>query len=225
MRSSASDEDGIQHSFAGQLDSFLFVPPEMVAEKAAAVWRSAFSPRILAYRREHGLDPLPRPPAVLIQRMIDAETAGVAFGADPVSGRRSVAVVAAVYGLGTALVSGDADADTFHVDRDGAIVQRAIADKRSVHRPAPGSAEGIRVESVPQDRASQPTLTDDQVRAVADLARRAGKHFGRPQDIEWAIEAGRLYLLQSRPITSLAAVSRSRRRSEHLGQQQHRRKL
>jgi rifampicin phosphotransferase len=207
VRSSASDEDGAQHSFAGQLDSFLFVSPETVADKAAAVWRSAFSQRIFAYRREHNLDPLPRPPAVLIQRMIDSEVAGVAFGADPVSGRRGVAVVAAVYGLGTALVSSDADADTYHVDRDGAIVQRAIANKRNAHRPAPGSAEGIRIEPVPPERACQPALTDDQVRAVADLARHAGKHFGRPQDIEWAIETGRLYLLQSRPITSLAAAA------------------
>jgi pyruvate,water dikinase len=207
VRSSASDEDGAQHSFAGQLDSFLFVPPEAAPDKVVAVWRSAFSPRILAYRREHSLDPLPRPPAVLIQRMIDAEMAGVAFGADPVSGRRGVVVVAAVYGLGTALVSGDADADTYHIDRDGAIVQRAIAPKRSAHRPAPGSAEGIQIEPVPPERADQPALTDDQVRAVAELVRRAGKHFGRPQDIEWAIAAGRLYLLQSRPITSLAAVS------------------
>jgi pyruvate,water dikinase len=207
VRSSASDEDGAQHSFAGQLDSFLFVSPEEVADKVAAVWRSAFSQRILAYRREHGLDPLPRPPAVLVQRMIDAEMAGVAFGADPVSGRRGVAVVAAVYGLGTALVSGDVDADTHHVDRDGGIVQRAVAEKKSAHRPAPGSAEGIRIEEVPPERARQPALTDDQVRAVADLARRAGKHFGRPQDIEWAIESGRLYLLQSRPITSLATLA------------------
>jgi pyruvate,water dikinase len=112
-----------------------------------------------------------------------------------------------VYGLGTALVSGEADADTYHVDRDRAIVQRSIADKKSAHRPAPGSAEGVRAESIAPIRARQPALTDAQVRAVAELVRRAGRHFGRPQDIEWAIEAGQLYLLQSRPITSLAAVA------------------
>jgi pyruvate,water dikinase len=207
VRSSASDEDGAQHSFAGQLDSFLFVPPEQVADRVAAVWRSAFSERIVAYRREHGLGPLPRAPAVLIQRMVNAQAAGVAFSADPVAGRRGVAIVSAVYGQGTALVSGDADADTYHVARDGTIVQRSIADKRMAHRPAPGSAEGIRVEVVATDRAREPALTDGQVRAVADLARRAGKHFGRPQDIEWAIEDGRLYLLQARPITSLAALA------------------
>ena len=110
---------------------------------------------------------------MLIQRTVAADVAGVAFGADPVSGRRGVAVVSAVYGLGTALVSGDADADTYHVDRDGKIVARSVADKRTAHRPAPGSAEGVRAEPVPPDRARQPALSDDQVRQVADLVRRA----------------------------------------------------
>jgi pyruvate,water dikinase len=204
VRSSASDEDGSQHSFAGQLDSFLFVPPALVAAKVAAVWRSAFGERVVAYRLEHGLGMVPRAPAVLIQRMVSADVAGVAFGADPVSGRRGVAVVSAVYGLGTALVSGQCDADTYHVDRNRQVVQRLIADKRLSHRPAPSSAEGVQPESVPEERAHEPALSDTQVLAVADLVRRSGAFFGRPQDIEWAIEQGRLYLLQSRPITSMS---------------------
>jgi pyruvate,water dikinase len=207
VRSSASDEDGAQHSFAGQLDSFLFVRPEEVPAKVGAVWRSGFSERIIAYRREHGLPLTPRPPSVLVQRMVQADAAGVAFGADPVSGRRRIAVVSAVWGLGTALVSGDADADTFHVDLDGSIIQRAIADKRCAHRAAPGSGEGVTAVAVPEEQARQPALTDKQVQAVAELVRRTGRHFGRPQDIEWAIEGGKLFLLQSRPITSLATVA------------------
>lgn len=207
VRSSASDEDGALHSFAGQLDSFLFVRPEDVPAKVAAVWRSGFNERIVAYRQEHGLPLTPRAPAVLVQRMIDADVAGVAFGADPVSGRRGVAVVSAIFGLGTALVSGEADADTFHVDREGTILAREIAEKNLAHRAAPGSHEGIRVVEIAAERARQPALSDDQVRAVAELVRRCGRHFGRPQDIEWAIEKGKLYLLQSRPITSLAHVA------------------
>lgn len=203
VRSSASDEDGAQHSFAGQLDSFLFVAATDVPEKVAAVWRSGFGVRLLAYRREHHLSPTPRPPTVLVQRMVQADVAGVAFGADPVSGSRRLAVVSAVYGLGTALVSGDADADTYHVDWNGTIVERSLADKRVAHRACPGNSEGVESVPVPEEQAQRPALNDDLVRAVADLARRTGRHFGRPQDIEWAIEAGRLYLLQSRPITSL----------------------
>jgi pyruvate,water dikinase len=204
VRSSASDEDGTQHSFAGQLDSFVFVPQELVAAKVALVWRSTFSDRIVAYRQEHGLGLVPRAPAVLIQRMVHAEMAGVAFGADPVSGRHGLAVVSAVYGLGTALVSGESDADTYYINRDRQIVQRSIAVKHHAHRPAPGSAEGVQVEPVPGERGCEPALTDPQVLAVADLVRRSGAIFGRPQDIEWAIANDELFVLQSRPITSLA---------------------
>jgi pyruvate,water dikinase len=213
VRSSAVDEDGAQRSFAGQLESLLFVPPDRVLDAVADVWRSGYSARILAYRREHGLDSVPPPPAVLVQRMVDAEVAGVAFSADPVSGRRAVAVVSAVYGLGSALVSGEADADTYHVDRSGAIHDRALADKRQAHRRAlagePGESgeQGVRTVSVPDELTRRPALSDEQVRAVAALARRCQYAFGVPQDIEWAIQDGALYLLQSRPITSLAGVA------------------
>jgi pyruvate,water dikinase len=185
----------------------LFVAAADVPAKVAAVWRSGFGERLVAYRREHNLGPTPRPPTVLVQRMVQAEVAGVAFGADPVSGRRRLAVVSAVYGLGTALVSGDVDADTYHVDDTGAIVERAVAEKRSAHRECPSRGEGVETVPVPEEQARRPALTDEQVRAVAELVRRTGRHFGRPQDIEWAIEAGQLYLLQSRPITSLARVA------------------
>lgn len=191
VRSSASDEDGVQNSFAGQLESFLAVAPEDVPSNIAAVWRSGFSERIFAYRREQKLAPIPHVPSVLIQRMVNAEASGVAFGADPVSGRRGIAVVAAVRGLGEALVSGESDADTWHVDRKCNIVYRAIAPKPIVN----GSDSG------------ESALSDSQVLAVADLVRRTGKHFGRPQDIEWAIERGELFLLQSRPITSLTTMA------------------
>jgi pyruvate,water dikinase len=206
VRSSAVEEDGAEHSFAGQLESYLFVPVEHVAERLADVWRSGYSERVLTYRREHGLSPLPTPPAVLIQRMVSADVSGVAFSADPVAGRRAVAVVSAVYGLGTSLVSGESDADTFSVDRDGQIVARRLAEKRTAHAYAPSDRGTVRPVPVPPDRAAAPALNDAQIRAVAELARRCEDFFGRPQDIEWAIEDGHLYLLQSRPITSLARL-------------------
>jgi len=199
VRSSALEEDGCDYSFAGQLESFLFVRPEEVAGKVAAVWRSAFSVRLRAYRSQHQLPATPRPPAVLIQRMIHAEIAGVAFGADPVTGRQDLAVVSAVKGLGTALVNGESDADTWHVGGSGEIVQRQLANQRRAHRSDDGAHRHTTVLEDPQ----RPALDDAQVRAVAELVRRTGEVFGCPQDIEWAIEKGRLYLLQSRPITSI----------------------
>ncbi|HEX8234843.1 MAG TPA: PEP/pyruvate-binding domain-containing protein [Abditibacteriaceae bacterium] len=186
VRSSALDEDGVQHSYAGQFESYLFVPPGEVADKIIAVWQSGFSRRVLAYRREHGISGALQPPAVLVQRMVDADAAGVAFSADPVSGKRGVAVVAAVAGIGSSLVAGECDADTYHVNRDQKIVAREIAHK--------------------SDDPHVAVLHDEQVVAIAQLARRAAACFGCAQDIEWAIRNGDLFLLQSRPISSLAEM-------------------
>ncbi|AHG89353.1 pyruvate phosphate dikinase PEP/pyruvate-binding protein [Gemmatirosa kalamazoonensis] len=180
VRSSAVEEDGAAHSFAGQFESYLNVSPVDVPERVRDVWRAARAERVTAYRAQHGLAHGTLP-AALVQRMVNADAAGVAFSADPVSGRRAVCVVSAVRGLGDRLVSGEADADLWHVDRAGAVVHRAIVGDR-------------------------PALDDDTVRRVADLARAAERHFGRPQDVEWAIESGTLWLLQSRPVTSLAAL-------------------
>ncbi|PTY01469.1 phosphoenolpyruvate synthase [Verrucomicrobia bacterium LW23] len=183
VRSSAADEDGAGHSFAGQLDSFLHVSWDDVATRISDVWRSGYSPRIYAYRKQAGLDLPPPAPAVIIQAMIPAEAAGVAFSADPVSGSRSIAVVAAVRGTGEKLVSGEADGETYRVSQEGDILQGS--DK------APASP-------------SPPTLSGVHIKAVAALARRCAAHFGLPQDIEWALHDDKIWLLQSRPITSLA---------------------
>jgi len=118
---------------------------------------------------------------------VQARAAGVAFGADPISGRRAIAVISAVRGIGASLVSGEADADTWRVDRRGQIVER-----RTI--------------------TSTPVLSDDEVLAIARLARAAGRHFGAPQDIEWAYagqeqQPQQLLLLQARPITSLATLA------------------
>ncbi|MEP7117949.1 MAG: PEP/pyruvate-binding domain-containing protein, partial [Acidobacteriota bacterium] len=184
VRSSAAEEDGTGHSFAGQFDTFLDVAPQNLLAHIGAVWASGGAERVAAYRRERGFTGAAPAPAAIVQRMLAPEAAGVAFSSDPVSGRRSLAVVAAVPGLGDALVSGEADADSYEVTREGEVHLRALR----------------------QDGTAR-VLSDDQVGAVAALARRAAAHFGRPQDIEWAIERGRLYLLQSRPITTMAAVA------------------
>lgn len=201
VRSSAPDEDGRTCSFAGQLESFLMVPPAAVTAKVLLVWKSAFSERVRAYRAQHQIRGALRPPAVLIQRMIHAEAAGVAFGADPISGRQDLAVVSAVPGLGTALVNGDRDADTWHVDASGGICQRQLATPQPNLSPANATAQ----RPITGGETSQrPVLTDEQVCAVATLVRRTGEVFGSPQDVEWALEKGRLHLLQSRPITVIA---------------------
>lgn len=173
VRSSGVEEDGADAAHSGQFDTRLNVAADEVRDAIAQVWRSGFSDNLSAYRQAHGLSGEPQPPAVVIQRMVPATFAGVAFTADPVNGDLDVVVISAIAGLGDRLVSGEEDGETWHVRRD-----RVIA---------------------PAD----PVLTPGQARAVADLARRVGAHYGRPQDVEWAFEGQRLFLLQSRPITTL----------------------
>lgn len=203
VRSSAAGEDGVEHSYAGQLESFLFVAPMDVPGRVREVWRSAESARVAAYRAERHIASA-SVPAVLVQRMVDAEKSGVAFSADPVSGRRGRCIVAATFGLGTVLVSGADDADTIVVERAGQIVERVTAVKTVSHRR--GAAGDIVEVPAGAEESQQPVLSDGEARAVAALARRAALHFGAPQDIEWAMADDELYLLQSRPITSLAAL-------------------
>lgn len=197
VRSSAAEEDAVNRSFAGQLETYLSVPAHAVAEKAAAVWRSGFSERVLAYRcgKQNG-SASKAAPAVVVQRMIDARCAGVAFTADPVSGRRGVVVISAVSGLGTALVSGESDADVFEVDRGGRIL-RALAAAKRISMPRDTG------QDVLLGAQNTRVLTDEQARAIAALARQISRRMGREQDIEWAIEDGTIYVLQTRPITTL----------------------
>jgi pyruvate,water dikinase len=137
---------------------------------------------------------------------VNPRAAGVAFGADPVSGRAGIAVVTAVPGLGSAIVSGEADADTWLIDRAGRIVERRIGRKHRMHVADPAAPGGVRTADVPDHVADSPALTDAEVEQVAALTRSAGRYFGRPQDVEWAI-VDRLVLLQSRPITSTRALT------------------
>lgn len=204
VRSSALDEDGVARSLAGQLTTVLSVAPPDLAAKIAMVWRSAYQENLLLYRQRHGQTGLPQPPAVLIQQMLQPVAAGVAFGADPVTGRRNLIVINALYGLGTRLVSGESDADTFYLNRQGEILQRQIARKAIADRPNPMGKSGIFPTPIPDALMLTPAISDQQAKAIAQLVRRAGQHFGIPQDIEWAItENEQIYLLQSRPITAL----------------------
>lgn len=175
VRSSGAMEDGAGHSFAGQFESHLEVPVENISARIADVRASARSESILRYCSESGL-PAPAMPTVLVQRMIAPRCAGVAFSADPVSGRRGLTVVSAVEGTGEKLVSGDCDGEDWRISRVGEII----------------------------DQTARNILDEADAKAVAILAQRAESACGRPQDIEWAIDGGgKLWLLQSRPITTL----------------------
>ena len=205
VRSSAIGEDGGGSSFAGQHETILGVRgSDEVTEAVLACWRSAGSDRALAYRRERGIDgPVCMP--VLVQELVDAESAAIAFTADPVSGDRGVVVVNAGWGLGESLASGSLTPDTYVVRKDGpVIISSQVADKAVMTVRSTGGTAEI---AVPSERRSVAALTDAQVIGVARLSLELEAESGGPVDVECAYARGDLYLLQSRPITAIAAAS------------------
>lgn len=175
VRSSAVDEDGADHSHAGQFLSVLDVAADGVIEAAERVARSGLAQSVAHYREQRGLDRDGNGPAVVVQRMVPARAAGVAFSADPVSGKRDRIVISAIAGLGDRLVGGEEDGDTYMLDATGKVLERPTTD-------------GV--------------LGEDDLAKLHALVRAIEDHAGRPQDIEWAFETDRLFLLQARPITT-----------------------
>ncbi|MFG2308762.1 rifamycin-inactivating phosphotransferase [Streptomyces sp. NPDC048566] len=204
VRSSATAEDLPTASFAGQQDTYLnVVGPAEILRHVGRCWASLFTERAVTYRRRNGIDHRAVRMAVVVQRMVVPQAAGVLFTADPVSGNRRVATVDAGYGLGEALVSGLVNPDVFRV-RDGEIVDRAVAVKERALRARPSG--GTREEEVAAHRRNRPALTDAQVLRLVALGRRIEAHFGTPQDIEWCLSGGDFHIVQSRPVTTLFPV-------------------
>ncbi|NWK54161.1 phosphoenolpyruvate synthase [Verrucomicrobiaceae bacterium N1E253] len=202
VRSSARGEDGSEHSFAGQYDTFLYVQHDDLLDRIERVQQSDQSEHLKTYQSSKHIDEVDCPTA-LVQRMLTPEVSGVAFSADPVTGSRDHVLVSGLWGTGSALVSGEADADVWSLDRNNKIVDSKIADKVHQHTASSKSDEGVSLEKVEPERRHIPCLTEDQLIEVATMARRCATYFNCPQDIEWAYEQGTLYLLQSRPITTL----------------------
>ena len=184
VRSSGREEDGATSAHAGQFATELSVAPADVAAAAHRVWQSGFSETLAQYRRAHGLSADPQPPAVVVQVMVEARAAGVAFSADPVTGDQDVVVISAIAGLADRLVGGEADGDSYRIGADGVTLEAELV-------------------------ADAPVLSEAERAEVAAMARRAAAHFGSPQDIEWAFDARGLHMLQSRPITTLAQTTRT----------------
>jgi rifampicin phosphotransferase len=201
VRSSASQEDGAQNSFAGQLDTYLYVPTKDVLATIEKVWASIHSEHFVQYTQEKNIT-IDSSPAVLIQLMVNAECAGVGFAVNPITQEKE-GVISSVYGLGNQLVSGETDADTWHI-RNGKIQKNTIA-----HKPKKEVQNSEQFGTTLIDNAypDSPSLTETQVLDVYQLTRKVSAFYRHPQDIEWAIEGGVLYLLQSRPITTVNSGS------------------
>jgi pyruvate,water dikinase len=214
VRSSATAEDLPTASFAGQQDTYLnVVGPEAVLRHVSRCWASLFTERAVTYRQRNGIDHRTVHMAVVVQRMVFSEAAGILFTADPVTGNRKVATVDAGFGLGEALVSGLVNPDVFSV-RDGQVVTRTIAAKeRAVHALPDG---GTQTRAVDARQQEQPALTDAQVVRLVQLGRRIEAHFGSPQDIEWCLADGGFQIVQSRPITTLFPIPEAEDQENHV---------
>jgi len=210
VRSSATVEDSPDASFAGEHDTYLWVCGiDDVLEKIRACWASLFTERAVSYRNEMGYDHHVVDMAVAVQKMVRPRSAGVAFTLDPTNGDRSGICIDSAWGFGEGVVSGDVTPDNFLVDKVmWSINRRTISSKTHAHLLTEADADGPRVTRVPlpDDRVDAPSLTDEEIIAIARLARAAEKHYGCPQDIEWAIDddlppGADVVLLQARPET------------------------
>ena len=206
VRSSATAEDLPDASFAGQQDTYLWIKgADDVVHHVQRCWSSLFTDRAIAYRHEMGYLQTAIAMSVGVQKMVDPKASGVAFTLNPSNGDRSQVAIDAAWGLGEAVVGGEVTPDNFLVDKViHEIIRREISDKHIEYRLNDNGV--VEKLDVPDDRRNAPCLTDTDLRAIAVLARRAEKHYGSPQDVEWAVdrhlpEGENVVMLQSRPET------------------------
>jgi len=204
VRSSAVSEDGKNASWAGQLDTELNVQARDLEKAIKKCWASAYSPRSLAYAAQNGVKVSDISVAVVVQKMVDSDVSGVAFSVNPVTADKSEIVIEAVYGLGEAIVSGEITPDEYIILKtDASVMSITVASqykqlKRSEHR--------IDWISVPEHNIEVQKLGSEMLRKIASTVTEIESSMHFPVDVEWAVEAGNLYITQARPITTLAVA-------------------
>ena len=202
VRSSALGEDSAEATFAGQQDTYLWVRGvEAICTAVTKCWMSLYSAEAVAYRERFHIEN----PAmgVTIQLMVDAAVSGVMFTCNPVTGDRSMVAINASWGLGLAVVGGEVTPDDYLVSKvTGEVVKQTINDKPIEYVPGANGAQRVDVDGA---RRREPCLDAGAIESLVDAAKRIERHFGTPQDIEWAFDhQGELFVLQSRPVTGLA---------------------
>jgi len=214
VRSSATAEDLPDASFAGQQETFLNVTEENLVDRVQECWASLFSQRAIYYRNQKGFPHDEVDIAVVVQTMVDAEKSGVMFTSHPSTGDPRI-IIEAAWGLGEAVVSGAVSPDNYVVDRTtGEVEQETVATKKVMHVKDDETGETVERE-VPEDKRDQRVLEQAEIDRLIELGRKVEDHYGDPQDVEWAVAGGEVYMLQSRPITTIDdGASESERESE-----------
>lgn len=207
VRSSATAEDLPDASFAGQQETFLNVKgAEKVFEAVRKCWASLYGARAIFYRIEQGFEHEKVNLSAVVQKMVDSEKSGVMFSSQPSTGEPLV-VIEGAWGLGESVVSGSVSPDNYVVDRASKkMVSKYIASKEIMIIRDPKTHKTVTIPVPPEKKDAQ-VLTEDEMSQLATYAETLEKHYGIPQDIEWGVEKGKIYILQSRPITTISKAA------------------
>ncbi len=202
VRSSATAEDSSAAAWAGQLDTYLNTTEKTLLQNVKRCWASLFTPRAIFYRFEKNLHTQKISVAVVVQKMVESEIAGIAFSVHPVTQDRNQLIIEAGYGLGEAVVSGQITPDSYVVEKKGwAIVDCNVAEQeKGLYRKKGGDNEW---KNIPAAKKEVQKLTNEQILELSRMVLKIETHYGFPCDIEWAFERGKFYITQSRPITTL----------------------
>ncbi|PFN63529.1 phosphoenolpyruvate synthase [Bacillus cereus] len=204
VRSSATAEDLPYASFAGQQDTYLnIIGEEAILQHVRKCWASLFTERAVTYRMQNGFEHNQVSICVVVQKMVFPEASGILFTADPITSNRKVLSIDASFGLGEALVSGLVSADNYKV-KEGEISETMIATKKiAIYAVKEGGTETKQIDPVQQKLQ---TLSEQQILQLAQIGRQIEAYFGCPQDIEWCLVDDTIYIVQSRPITTLYPI-------------------
>jgi pyruvate,water dikinase len=200
VRSSATAEDLPELSFAGQQDTFLnIIGEEQLLMAVRQAWSSLWTSRAIVYRLKNKIPHEDVALAVVVQQMVSSEASGILFTANPLSGRRGEIVIDAVFGMGEALVSGQVEPDQYLIEPGATYIRKTLGEKALASRPL--ASGGVQMQK--EDANLQQALPDNAILELVRLGRNLEEHFKQPQDAEWAWAGEKLYIVQSRPITSL----------------------
>jgi rifampicin phosphotransferase len=214
VRSSATAEDLPTASFAGQQDTYLnIIGKEVILKHVSKCWASLYTERAVTYRIHNGFDHRRVHLAVVVQKMIFPQAAGILFTADPVTSKRKVSSIDASFGLGEALVSGLVNADIYKVCNGKVIAKKISTKKLAVFASQDG---GTKEQEIEPERQNRQALTDEQILQLEHMGRKIEEHFGHPQDIEWCLVDGTFYIVQSRPITTLFPIPEANDHENHV---------
>lgn len=201
VRSSATAEDSSAASWAGELDSYLNTTRDQVIANVKRCWASLFTPRAIVYRHEKNMNDIHVSVAVVIQKMVQSEVAGITFTVHPVTRDHNQMIIEACWGLGELIVGGMVTPDGYVIDkRDGTLIDVNISEQDEM---LVRGATGNERVPVPAEKKATQKISTEQIRELGDICQAIEKHYNFPCDIEWGMEAGIFYIVQSRPITTL----------------------